>query len=88
MRSSEDCVFRTDSALLLWRSQRLKGGLMRLTTPEGDMWRVDVAMTACGSVLEARIVPPGCVGPTRKCGAIFLELYLLGALESVLKLSP
>jgi len=61
---------------------------MRLTTPEGDMWRVDVAMTACGSVLEARIVPPGCVGPTRKCGAIFLELYLLGALESVLKLSP
>jgi hypothetical protein len=27
-------------------------------------------------------------GTHRKCGVIFLELYLLGALESVLKLSP
>lgn len=71
MWSSDDCVFRTDIALPLWWSQRLKGALMRLTTQEGDMWRVDVALTGGEGALEAKIVPLGRVGPTGKVGRYF-----------------
>lgn len=61
------------------RSQRLKGALMRLTTQEGDMWRVDVAVTAGGSVLEARIVPPGWWDPPEMWGDISRTVFVGGA---------
>lgn len=44
---------------------------MRLTTQEGDMWRVDVALTGGESALEAKIVPLGWVGPTGNVGRYF-----------------
>lgn len=51
--------------------QRLKGALRKLTTQEGDMWRVDVALTAGESVLQAKSVPLGMVGPTENVGRYF-----------------